>query len=146
MRSDAVRLMRQTDEKTTQSQRDAGRRLGERLTDLTFWRNELNTELEKLLSENALLSDTRRKTNKALQDLDPPLHIAQECLYHRESRQGINKVHDNVEKSLLTEVDNLRNSQEKLKMCLDMVREKLLQIPLIYCSIIGCRLISSYRI
>lgn len=114
--------MRQTDEKTTQSQRDAGRRLGERCTDLTFWRNELNTELEKLLSEYALLSDTRRKTNKALQDLDPPLHIAQECLYHRESRQGINKVHDNVEKSLLTEVDNLRNSQEKLKMCLDMVR------------------------
>ncbi|KAG4075611.1 hypothetical protein HA402_003436 [Bradysia odoriphaga] len=125
LRNDAVRLMRQTDEKTTQSQRDAGRRLGERLTDLTFWRNELNTELEKLLSEYALLSDTRRKTNKALQDLDPPLHIAQECLYHRESRQGINKVHDNVEKSLLTEVDNLRNSQEKLKMCLDMIDKQL---------------------
>lgn len=67
LRNDAIRLMRQTDEKTTQGQRDAGRRIGERLTDLSFWRNELHTELEKLLSEYALLSDTRRKANKALQ-------------------------------------------------------------------------------
>lgn len=113
--------MRQTDEKTAQGQRDVGRRIGERLTDTTFWRNELNTELERLLSEYALLSDSRRKANKALQDLDTPLHVAQECLYHREGRQGIDKVHDNVERSLLGEVDKLKNSQDRLKNCLNQV-------------------------
>lgn len=59
--------MRQADEITSQGQRDASRRIGERLTDLTFWRNELNTELEKLLAEYALLSESRRKLTKSLQ-------------------------------------------------------------------------------
>lgn len=59
--------MRETDEKTAQGQRDAGRRLGERITDVTFWRNELNTELEKLVAEAAQLADTKRNVQKALQ-------------------------------------------------------------------------------
>lgn len=59
--------MRETDEKTSIGQRDAGRRLGERVTDVTFWRNELNTELEKLVSEAALLADCKRNVQKALQ-------------------------------------------------------------------------------
>lgn len=122
LRNDAVRLMRETDEVTTQGQREAGRRLGERVNDLTFWRNELNIEMEKVIAEYALLSDIKRKTQKALEDLDPPLHIAQECLYFRENRQGVEKVHDVVEKGLLTEVQNLKSSQDKLKMCLDKVR------------------------
>lgn len=29
------------------------------------------------------------------------LQVAQECLYHRERRQGIDLVHDDVEKNLL---------------------------------------------
>lgn len=121
LRNDAVRLMRQTDEKTCHGQRDAGRRIGERLHDLAFWRNELNTELEKLLAEFSLLADSRRKAQRALEDLDPPLHVAQECLYHRESRQGIDKVHDLVEKSLLTEVDRLKTSKEQMRACLEQV-------------------------
>lgn len=61
--------MRETDEKTSHGQRDVGRRLGERLNDLTFLRNELNTEYEKLLSEIAILNDTKLKATKALQVL-----------------------------------------------------------------------------
>lgn len=125
LRNDAVRMMRETDEKTSQGQRDAGRRLGERITDVTFWRNELNTELEKLIAESQQLSDTKRKTTKALQDCEAPLHIAQECLYHREGRQNIEKVHDHVEKSLLIEIDNLKVSQEKLRNMLDKINRQL---------------------
>ncbi|XP_055383790.1 tektin-3-like [Condylostylus longicornis] len=116
LRSEAVRAMRETDEKTSQSQRDAGRRLGERITDTTFWRNELNTELEKLIQELAVLNECKRNVAKALQDTEAPLHITQECLYHREGRQEIEKVHDHVEKRLLLEVDNLRNCQQKLRL------------------------------
>ena len=105
VRSEAVRLMRETDEKTSQGQRDAARRLGERITDITFWRNELTTELEKLIAESAQLTDTKRNVQKALQDLEPPLHIAQECLYHRESRKGIELVHDARNKTALAETE-----------------------------------------
>lgn len=114
MRNDAVRLMRETDEKAVSGQRDAGRRLGERITDLTFWRNELNAELEKLIAEMSDINELQRQCGKALLDLEIPLHIAQECLFHRESRQGTEKVHDIVEKALLVEINNLRNSREKL--------------------------------
>lgn len=113
--------MRQTEEKTVHGQREAGRRLGERLTDLTFWRNELNIELEKVISEYSLLADIKRRTTKALENLDPPIKITEECLYFRENRNGIEKVHDIVEKSLLTEVQNLKLAQDKLKHCLELV-------------------------
>lgn len=104
-------------------QREAGRRIGERLTDLTFWRNELSIELEKVIAEYSLLADMKRRTVKALEDLDPPLKVAEECLYFRENRQGVEKVHDIVEKTLLNEVQNLRASQEKLKQCLEQVKK-----------------------
>lgn len=125
MRSEAVRTIRETYEKTSQGQRDVGRRLGERLTDITFWRNELNTELESLVAEAAQLTDVKRNTQKAIQDLEAPLHITQECLYHRENRKGIDLVHDHVEKSLLVEVDNLRACQEKLNNCLQRINKQL---------------------
>ena len=56
--------MRECDEKTATGQRDCGRRLGERITDVTFWRNELNTELEKLISESSAISELKRKCGK----------------------------------------------------------------------------------
>lgn len=117
LRNDAVRLMRATDERTAQSQRDTGFRIGERLTDLAFWRNELRTELERVLSELSVLADSRRKASRALDDLRAPLHIAEECLYQRESRQGIERVHDEVERGLLTEVQRLREGKEQLGEC-----------------------------
>lgn len=84
-----VKNFRETDEKTAQGQRDSGRRLGERITDTTFWRNEVRNELERLITEANLLQDARRNIDKAIADIEGPLHIAQECLYQRESRQGM---------------------------------------------------------
>lgn len=118
-------MMRETDEKTCQAQRDAGRRLGERITDVTFWRNELNTELEKLIQETSLLQETKQCVQKALEDTEPPLHLTQECLYHREGRTSIEKVHDHVEKSLLVEVDNLKSCQDKLKSLYEKICKQL---------------------
>jgi tektin-3 len=95
------------------------------LTDITFWRNELSTELEKLLAESAQLADTKRHLQKAIQDLEAPLHIAKECLYNREERRSVELVHDHVEKSILSEIDNLRSCQEKLNFLLNTVNKQL---------------------
>jgi len=125
LRADTVRIMRMTDEKTASAQRESGRKLGERITDTTFWRNEVSMELEKIITETNLLQDTRRALEKAIQDCEAPLHIAQECLYHREHRQGIDLVHDQAEQYLLKEVENLRNSQRKLIDMKNQVVEQL---------------------
>lgn len=88
LRCEAVRVMRETDEKTVQCQRDTGRRLGERITDTTFWRNEVHAELERLITETKLLQDTKRALEKTIKDTEAPLHITKECLYQREKRIG----------------------------------------------------------
>lgn len=80
--------LREADEKVQTGQRESDRRLGERIADITFWRNELTSELERLLVENGKMQECRRRLQIAIQNLERPLHIAQECLYHRESRKG----------------------------------------------------------
>lgn len=38
------------------------------------------------------MQDARRAIEKAVADIEGPLHIAQECLYQRENRQGKQKL------------------------------------------------------
>ncbi|CAH1099920.1 unnamed protein product [Psylliodes chrysocephalus] len=125
LRGDSIRAMRETDEKTAQGQRESGRRLGERITDTTFWRNEVRTELERLIAETDLLMGQKRALKKAIDDIEGPLHIAQECLYHREKREGIELVHDQAEQSLLIEIELYRNRQEQLKCLFNKVCDQL---------------------
>lgn len=70
-------------------QHNTSRRLGERINDVSFWRNELISELERLLQEIERLQDCCSVLNKAIKDIETPLHIAEECLYHREARKGM---------------------------------------------------------
>ncbi|KAL7288148.1 hypothetical protein TKK_0017810 [Trichogramma kaykai] len=125
MRSDAVKLMREADHKIQHTQHDTGRRLGERISDVTFWRNEIASELEKQVQEIDRLQDCRSTLEKAVQDIENPLHVAEECLYHREARKGMELVHDDPEKSLLREVEHLKSGQRRLEHCLDRVKDQL---------------------
>ena len=47
------------------------------------------------------LAEAKRVLEKTLAETANPLHIAQECLYNREKRQGIDLVHDPVERELI---------------------------------------------
>ncbi|XP_047503394.1 tektin-3-like isoform X1 [Pieris napi] len=124
VRNDIMRMLRETDEIGTQGQRDSGRRIGERITDTTFWRNEVSIEMERLVSTCEKLNDTRRQLERAIAGIEGPLHIVQECLYHREKRQGLEQVHDAVEQSLLKEVAILRECQDKFRNMLEKVRQQ----------------------
>lgn len=79
---------RNAEEKIQHGQYDTSRRLGERINDVTFWRNEVTAELERMLQEIERLQDCRSVLEKAIRDIEGPLHIAEECLYHREARKG----------------------------------------------------------
>ena len=52
-RNEAMRLMRDREDKTVLTQRDADRRIGERLHDVTFWRSELQVSLQ--LQKNSIV-------------------------------------------------------------------------------------------
>lgn len=62
-----------------------GRKLGE---SFISWRNEIASELERLITEDCKMQECRRDLQITIQNLEGQLHIAQECLYHRESREG----------------------------------------------------------
>ena len=89
-------IFRDADERVKEGQRDTGRKIGERVIDIEFWERELAAELERMIIENQKMQECRRVLQRAIQDLEGPLHIAQECLYHRESRKGFAVMRERV--------------------------------------------------
>ncbi|KAK6187735.1 hypothetical protein SNE40_005692 [Patella caerulea] len=127
VRLDTIRLCRETDDKTRRTQTDVGKKLGERIGDISFWKTELNHETDNMIAETNALNEAKRVLEKALAETENPLHVAQECLYHREKRQAIDLVHDNPEKELIREVDIIKRCQNKMR---DIVDKSNVQIGL----------------
>ncbi|KAK3578211.1 hypothetical protein CHS0354_020580 [Potamilus streckersoni] len=125
LRLDTIRLCRETDDKTRRTQSDVGKKLGERLGDIQFWKTEINNETDNMIAEINALQEAKRILEKALQETENPLHIAQECLYHREKRQGIDLVHDNPERELIKEVDIIKRCQERMRNTIDKANAQL---------------------
>lgn len=101
VRLDTSRLVREVDDKTQRAQLDVGKKIGDRLGDINFWKTELSNETDAMIAEIAALSKAKAVLEKALAETDNPLHVARECLYNREKRQSIDLVHDDVERELI---------------------------------------------
>ncbi|XP_063398078.1 tektin-3-like isoform X2 [Mytilus trossulus] len=125
LRADAWRAVKETDARTRNRQNDITKKLGERVADIAYLKSELNTEINLMEQEMVNLEEYRRTLEKALGDTANPLHIAEECLMHREKRQGIDLVHDDVEKSLIKEVDIIKRCQARMKKVLDKAHVQL---------------------
>ena len=83
IRSEAVRLIREREDKTVTTQRDADRRIGERLGDEMHWRQELQSELELNINFTHQLETSRRNLEKALLETEGPMKVNTECIYNR---------------------------------------------------------------
>ena len=83
VRNEAIRLIRERDDKTTMTQRDADRRIGERLGDEVHWRKELQNELEMNINFTHQLENSRRSLEKALAETEGPMKVNTECIYNR---------------------------------------------------------------
>ncbi|KAK6184029.1 hypothetical protein SNE40_006576 [Patella caerulea] len=118
LRADAWRTIKETDARTRNRQNDVTKRLGERVYDIAYMKGELNTEINQMATEIENLKEYRRTLEKALGDTANPLHVAEECLMHREKRRGIDLVNDHVEKSLIKEVEIIKKCQNKMQHCL----------------------------
>ncbi|NXS40492.1 TEKT5 protein, partial [Balaeniceps rex] len=112
LNADSMRLLQDKDQLTYQMQEDSRRNLGQRISNIDFWRSELIYELECLLKETQALETAKKRLKCAADEMQGPLKIALECLYHREKRTGIDLVHDDVEKNLIKEVDGFKDCQE----------------------------------
>lgn len=125
VRAEALRLVRETDDRSSRGQLDSSKKLGDRLTDINYWKQELMKELDVLVGEGHKLLETRQGLERMIKELDGPLHIAQENLYAREARQGVDLVHDAPEQALLCEIETLRGWQSKLCQQLDGINSHL---------------------
>lgn len=66
-----------------------GKKLGDRINDIDFWRNELSHETDEIIGETDKLKEAAKALENFIKESDNQLHIAKECLYNREKRQGL---------------------------------------------------------
>ncbi|XP_069339303.1 tektin-3 [Eulemur rufifrons] len=119
LRVDTSRLIQDKYQQTRKTQTDSTQNLGERVNDIGFWKSEIIHELDEMIGETNALTDVKKRLERALVEMEAPLQVARECLFHREKRMGIDLVHDEAEKELLTEVDAILCCQERMRLHLD---------------------------
>ncbi|XP_044531925.1 tektin-3 [Gracilinanus agilis] len=119
LRVDTSRMIHDKDQQTRNTQSDTTKNIGERVSDIGFWKSELIHELDEMIGETNAFTDIKKRLERALIETEAPLQVAQECLFHREKRMGIDLVHDEVEKQLLTEVDVIKSCHERMRRYLE---------------------------
>ncbi|XP_067860379.1 tektin-3 [Heptranchias perlo] len=119
LRVDTARLIQDKENITKKTQFETNKNLGERVNDIMFWKSELAHETEQIIGETNSLTEVKKRLERALTETEGPLRVAQECLYHREKRMGIDLVHDDVEQQLLKEVECIKSCQERMRRHLD---------------------------
>ncbi|XP_016846786.2 tektin-3 [Anolis carolinensis] len=119
LRVDTSRLIQEKDQQIRKTQNESTKNLGERVNDIVFWKSEINHEIDGMIGETNALTDMKKRVERALVETEGQLQVAQECLLHREKRMGIDLVHDDVEKQLMTEVDVIHSCQERMRRHLD---------------------------
>lgn len=75
MLGDSNRLLQDKEQLTRQTQEGTTRNLGQRLADIGFWKAELTQELERLLHEIHSVESTRRRLERAAQEMNCPLQV-----------------------------------------------------------------------
>jgi len=119
LRADTWRTVKATDQRTRNRQASNTKKLGERVHDITFWKEELHAEIRAMENETDNLQEHKRVLERAYADTKSPLSIAEECLLQREKRQGIDQVHDDVEKALSREVDTIKKCQDRMRRLIE---------------------------
>lgn len=73
---DSLQLMQDKDQLTRQMQEGTCRNLGQRLSDIGFWKSELSYELDRLLNENRSLDTVKKRLECAAEEANCPLQVS----------------------------------------------------------------------
>ena len=97
LRAECDRLRKETDATTARTQQDTAHKFSQRLSDVEFWKRELQRKLADNGSETEVLLQRKEQLKEALISTQFPLEVAQTCLGLRERRTAIDLVKDDVE-------------------------------------------------
>lgn len=103
--AESNRLDGETREETDTTLDDVNKKIDQRVKDVKYWKEELESKLDDVFHEIDALEAFKVRVEKAIESMQEPLHIAQTCLANREKRYDIDLVHDNVQKELIKEVE-----------------------------------------
>lgn len=123
--AESGRLDVETREQSDTTLDDVNKKIDQRLKDITYWKEELESKLDGVFREIDSLEAYKRRVERAIESIQEPLHIAQTCLANREKRYEIDLVHDNVQKELIKEVEIESGAQSLLVRLLEQVVEQL---------------------
>ena len=101
IRDETNRLVVETDQTTVKTQSDVDKKLDQRLTDVSYWKAELDRQHVETNGEIENLLKFKARLEQAIVDTEIPLKVASDCLVIREERVKIDNVHDDVEVQLL---------------------------------------------
>lgn len=73
---DSLRILQDKDQLIHQMQEGTSRNLGQRLSDLGFWKSELCYELDRLLTENSSMDTLKRRLECAAEEVNCPLQVS----------------------------------------------------------------------
>ncbi|ESN91809.1 hypothetical protein HELRODRAFT_70335 [Helobdella robusta] len=132
LRHNSLHTASELEEKSQKSQIDSNNKLSERIQDIMFWKCELQAEMDKMLAEMDVLLKSRSCLEREISELNNTLYIDQECLYNREKRQGIEMVHDDVEVSIIQEIDLLKRVQEDMRNIMNDINQTLASVIAAY--------------
>ncbi|XP_078040896.1 tektin-B1 [Augochlora pura] len=100
-------------------------RLADRLTELSRWREVLQSFLDKLLSEIHLLKDEKADAEKELENINYPLQVTAQCISMRDCRRGTELTYDEADTELKKELCVIENVKHSLTQRIQAAWEKL---------------------
>ncbi len=68
-------MIQDKDQLTRRTQDTTSKNIGERLNDISFWRSELNHEIDNMVTEISALTDVKRRLERALAETEGPLQV-----------------------------------------------------------------------
>ncbi|CAG5117655.1 unnamed protein product [Candidula unifasciata] len=119
------RTQKETQETTNKTQAEATKKLAESAKNIEFWKFELNREIQDVIDETDLLLAQKKRLENALRTTEVSLHIATDNLNCRQRRLGVDLVQDDVEISLLKEVEIINNVQDLLKNTINQCEKQV---------------------
>ncbi|XP_074778975.1 tektin-1 [Athene noctua] len=123
--AESRRLLDEIEKTTQKNQSDVNKKIEQRQKEIKFWKQELDSKLEQIVHETDVLLTFKTRLEKSLESCKEPLLIAQKCLLNRQSRAGIDLVHDKVEQELLKEAEVLQGVIALLGRTLEQTNEQI---------------------
>jgi inorganic pyrophosphatase len=125
MRDASSRLIKDLDAKTKMKQAEINRRLQDRISTVSYWKQRLVTEHTAICQEITNLNMSKQKTQQALASTELPVEVSTNCLKNRENREAIDLVQDLVDDELLEELNMLSDAQRLMATRIHDTDDKL---------------------